>query len=647
MPRRTARSRHQKIDARHAETFSRSPEDAMMKPRANGLLLTIMLLGMATTSCAQHAPDKTSPFEMIRWVDDTPQVLVESTWYEPVAIEGVPVTDILDFCATRWPGLMKKRFGEDLPEALQLMDRRLPVGVDLDLIRLSDRASITLEDVEMSKSNRRAILQANRNAALGTGANDDSRSQLPRFITKEQALSDITEFERRLDERFAYRTWRNIDLDSELDAVRSALEKRVDVNEFAQALNAVLAKFGDGHARVAAGSGARPSFYPPFLVEYAGDGFIAVRPDRSGFLDPDRPYIVAIDGIAIEDWLETVRPQVVDGSPQLIRARSIRLLRELEEIRELRGLPRSESVLCSLASTPSGDDTVEESVAMTRSRPVYGSWPRVPPDGMQGRSSISGILPGNIGYIRIEAMDSRLVPEFRRSMDQLRDTDGLVIDVRGNGGGARTLLIALAGYLKAPDDSPWVGNVAQYRLCDEFDRDHLDARFMYRRNDRRWTDEQRVVIDEFARDFQPEWQPGSGFSEWHYLVLDNTDDDAEYHYDKPVVILSDPNCFSATDIFLGGLSGRPGITVLGKASGGGSARSQGFRLRRSGAEVRCASMASFRPDGRLYDGRGIEVDVEVDPEPEFFINGGRDAQLDAAVKMILIPPADPSDTALD
>ena len=43
-------------------------------------------------------------------------------------------------------------------------------------------------------------------------------------------------------------------------------------------------------------------------------------------------------------------------------------------------------------------------------------------------------------------------------------------------------------------------------------------------------------------------------------------------------------------------------------------------------------MASFRPDGRLYDGRGIEVDVEVLPDPGDFLIGGGDAQLKAALK---------------
>ncbi|MEE2889567.1 MAG: hypothetical protein VX404_03905, partial [Planctomycetota bacterium] len=51
-------------------------------------------------------------------------------------------------------------------------------------------------------------------------------------------------------------------------------------------------------------------------------------------------------------------------------------------------------------------------------------------------------------------------------------------------------------------------------------------------------------------------------------------------------------------------------------------------------EVKCASMASFRPNGWLYDGRGIEVDIEVHPDPTFFINGGRDKALERAIERL-------------
>ena len=180
-------------------------------------------------------------------------------------------------------------------------------------------------------------------------------------------------------------------------------------------------------------------------------------------------------------------------------------------------------------------------LSMTPSRPIYGEWP-------MGRCDI---LDSDIGYLRIEQMDDRLIDRINGCMDEFRDTRGLIVDVRGNGGGTRLPLIVLAGYLTGPDEKPWVGNVGRYRTSDRFGRDHLDARYMYRADDSRWSSDQRDVIQDLAEDFEPEWDRAEGFSEWHYLVLGRTSSDEEFFYDKPVVILSDANCFSATDIFLG------------------------------------------------------------------------------------------------
>jgi C-terminal processing protease CtpA/Prc len=57
------------------------------------------------------------------------------------------------------------------------------------------------------------------------------------------------------------------------------------------------------------------------------------------------------------------------------------------------------------------------------------------------------------------------------------------------------------------------------------------------------------------------------------------------------------------------------VTILGTASGGGSGRSRPARLAHSGIGLRLSSMASFQPDGRLYDGRGVEPDVVVATAP--------------------------------
>ena len=271
-------------------------------------------------------------------------------------------------------------------------------------------------------------------------------------------------------------------------------------------------------------------------------------------------------------------------------------------------------------STADGSETVERELELSSRRPTYGDWPR----------SGSKLLDGDIGYLRIARMNDD-VDSLHEAMEEFVDTKGLIVDVHGNGGGTRELLLALGGYLIDPKEPAVVGNIAQYRQSPRFDEDHLEARYMYRADWNGWSERQREAIEAAAATFKPEWQPVGEFSEWHYLVMDRTGHRAEYFYDLPVVVLSDSGCFSATDIFLGAVELLPRVTLLGTASSGGSARSQSFRLPKAGLEVRCASMASFRPDGRLYDGRGIEVDVEVAPAPEDFLRAGGDAQLEAAL----------------
>ena len=104
-----------------------------------------------------------------------------------------------------------------------------------------------------------------------------------------------------------------------------------------------------------------------------------------------------------------------------------------------------------------------------------------------------------------------------------------------------------------------------------------------------------------------------------------------FYYDKPVVVLMNSKCFSATDIFLDGLKNIPNVVLMGTPSGGGSARSVTLRL--GNFSVRLASMASFKPDGRLFDGNGIQPDIRIDPLPEYYV-AGRDNLLEAAVELI-------------
>ena len=578
---------------------------------------TEQLVSSAEPPAGQRGDRKESPFDGLRWSTGQPEVKVEGTWYTPVSIHGTDVQEILNYCGKRWPGKLEKRFAEDLIEAMEGMGVAPPAKVNLVLLRLEDGEQVTLTGVTLSESKRNALRDANREAP-------PSRPRGPATLTHDQALADIAEFQARLEDQFAYLHMKGLNLYAMLEELAGGIGEEVESVVLADDLQCILMRFGDGHSNVSSPHAKRPDRYPPVLLAAAQGSVVAFAPDRSAFLDPRRPFVVSIDGHSIEEWVEFLQPWIVDGSEQVVRKRVLGGLRELALWRERLGHPASGTVAYELASKPSARSGKVLEIQLGSRRPVYGLWPK-------GKSHM---LKGNLGYLRLEQMDDEMIPELRRAMGEFKDTKGLVVDVRGNGGGRRGLLLALAGYLVGPDEGPWVGNVAAYRSSSRFRASHLEARFMKRAGAAAWSAQQRAAIAAFARTFQPEWEPGAGFSGWHYLVLDRTGHADEYFYDRPVVVLSDSGCFSATDIFLGALSGHPRVTLMGMASGGGSARTQAFTLANSQIEVRCASMASFRSDGRLYDGRGVEVDREVPALAVDLLGRGEDSVLNSAIRLL-------------
>ncbi len=124
------------------------------------------------------------------------------------------------------------------------------------------------------------------------------------------------------------------------------------------------------------------------------------------------------------------------------------------------------------------------------------------------------------------------------------------------------------------------------------------------------------------------------FSKWYYFVISPSEDKRYYHYNKPVVILMDRRNFSACDIFLGAFKGLNNVKLMGQPSGGGSGCYQVYWLRNSKIRIHLSSMASFQPNGKLYDGNGIRPDIIVEPAPTDFI-GETDIVLDTAIRSLI------------
>ncbi|REJ82157.1 MAG: hypothetical protein DWQ36_21570 [Acidobacteria bacterium] len=226
--------------------------------------------------------------------------------------------------------------------------------------------------------------------------------------------------------------------------------------------------------------------------------------------------------------------------------------------------------------------------------------------------------------------------ELEMWMLRFRRARALVVDVLGNRGGARQALLRLFSEITPRGGPPRVVNVAAVRRHPAHGPHHLQARFMAPADSETWSPRERRAIRDVATTFDPEVElPPGQFGEWNYLVLSPLREfpTAAPATERPVYVLMDEKCFSATDIFLAGLKGLPGVILVGAASSGGSAFAQRIVLSEwPRLEVRLASMASFRADGRLFDGHGVQPDVVVEPAPEDFVSRS-DRVLEEALRL--------------
>jgi len=459
-------------------------------------------------------------------------------------------------------------------------------------------------------------------------------------LSRIRAQEDLDELEWLLENRYSYLQLKGVNYKAALDSIRNSLGDGIHRSLFGYQLSKFIASFGDGHSRVASSScrlQALCTGFPPFLVEETGGRFVVFKPDRSDFIDSNTPFLRAIDGIPVDSWLDVAGQFVERGSPQYIRHHTVRNLRYLHCLRKEVGLAEPNSVEIELESTDGSLNTCIE-LPLVEEKPIYGFWPRpeVEFTSWEDIRPESRVFPSNIAYLRFVMMTAEpgFLDGLIKAMNRFRSTEGLIIDLRTNGGGRRAPLQVLLPFFMAQTDPPRLVNVAAYRLGTENIKENFEARYLYPASSSRWSKDEREVIGRFAGSFKPEWIPPEGrFSPWHYFVISPSKDERYYHYDKPVVILMDRGNFSATDIFLGGFKGLNNITLMGRPSGGGSGCTKEYRLAHSGIRVCLSRMTSFQPNGQLYDGNGIRPDIVVEPAPTDFI-GKTDTMLDKALRAI-------------
>jgi carboxyl-terminal processing protease len=190
-------------------------------------------------------------------------------------------------------------------------------------------------------------------------------------------------------------------------------------------------------------------------------------------------------------------------------------------------------------------------------------------------------LPGMEGFADTPDAD---VKAAGRAMDEvvaaLQDLDGLIIDVRFNGGGSDAISLALAS---------------------------------------RFADQRRLV-------FSVETREGDGWTPRRDYYLEP---DGPAQFTGPVVLLTSRLTVSAAETFTLAMRALPHVKVVGETTSGGLSTMM-LRNLPNGFGFGLPFERVFAPNDAVYEGVGLAPDVEAIFDPDAFV-GGSDTMLEAAI----------------
>jgi carboxyl-terminal processing protease len=223
--------------------------------------------------------------------------------------------------------------------------------------------------------------------------------------------------------------------------------------------------------------------------------------------------------------------------------------------------------------------------------------------------------PGRtLGYLRVDAFDDDGAQLADRAMEALKDTTGLVIDLRSNQGGNASAL-RLASYFTGEAGPGLILLGREYLQRLGRTPTPADVRAAPRA-DRIYTTA----------------QVGEALQTHRGAVALWTEDLGPRRYQRPVVVLIGPETASAAEGFAWVMRLRSQARLLGRRSQ--AALLSADRLEFSpGWRVRVPTAGIWAPDGQDYGDRAVEPDVTI-PVDRASLCEGRDSALEQALAMV-------------
>ncbi len=206
------------------------------------------------------------------------------------------------------------------------------------------------------------------------------------------------------------------------------------------------------------------------------------------------------------------------------------------------------------------------------------------------------IFPVNgqfIGYIHYGSFSNPISDyDIEYALNRMQPTTGLIIDVRQNGGGAVTNIFQMINRL---------------------------------------TEEKYYLYGTVIKD-------GPAHEDFGELMKVYNEPRGHIKYTKPVVVLTNRNCYSATTFFAAALKAYPNVTQIGDTTGGGAGAPHGGQMPNGWYYRFSVTRSGYPANDTLYDFEtGVPPDIHVNLNPEDE-NNGHDTMLDTAINYLLNHP---------
>jgi carboxyl-terminal processing protease len=317
--------------------------------------------------------------------------------------------------------------------------------------------------------------------------------------------------------------------------------------------------------------------YRPPLLSTVGDMPIGLFEDRPFVVAGDKAgwEVLAVDGMTIPERIESLRP--------FLHARSSERAFRRSAVQVLLAGKASEAVSVKLRS-PQGQ--IETLTLKRGDRPIPAPSPQVSIMLTKQQFVDFGRYPSGLGYIHIHSFNGRedITREFDRALDSLRDTNGLILDIRDNPGG--------------------------------FNHDDIVGRFLHK--------------DTFV-----------GYSYTKKGVkhndLERKKDYIEprrWEYTQPLALLVSDMTGSAADLFTRGMHAAPRVTIIGTTTHGNLAGEAVWAVLPCGLVVRISNGYLSDTKDRSIEVNGNVPDIAVETRIQDYLNG-RDPVLERASEVLL------------